>query len=419
MPAKAGIQGQARVKWPWIPAFAGMTDTYGEDAMKRSTQRILTTHVGSLPRPDDLRALILKKQQGEAVDEAAFAARVRRAVGEAVRHQGDAGIDILADGEMGRIGFIPYVNERLAGIEPSKTAESANYWGLSREYQAFPEFYAWAAGMPGTAGQTGRTRWVCTGPISYKGLPALENDIATLQAALAGVPHEEAFMPAVSPANLANWNRNEHYKNEEEYLYALAEALSEEYRAIIDAGLVLQVDDPLLASYYVMHPEASVEDCRKWAIVRVDALNHALRGLPADRIRYHTCYSINIGPRVHDMELKHIVDIMLRVNAGAYSFEAANPRHEHEWQVWESAKLPEGKALIPGVITHSSNIVEHPELIAQRIARFAGAVGRENVIAGADCGFASFAATCEVHPSVVWVKLKALADGARLASAAL
>jgi 5-methyltetrahydropteroyltriglutamate--homocysteine methyltransferase len=387
--------------------------------MKRSTARILTTHVGSLPRPDDLRATILKKQQGERVDEVAFAARVKSAVADIVRRQSEAGIDIVADGEMGRVGFIPYVNERLAGIEPSRTSESANYWGQSREYQAFPEFYAWAAGMPGTAGQTGRTRWVCTGPVAYKGLPALTQDIATLKAALAGARYEEAFMPAVSPANLANWNRNEHYKSEEEYLYALAEALSEEYRAIIDAGLVLQIDDPLLASYYVMHPEASVEDCRKWALVRVDALNHALRGLPADRIRYHTCYSINIGPRVHDMELKHIVDIMLRVNAGAYSFEAANPRHEHEWRVWQGVKLPEGKSLIPGVITHSSNIVEHPELIAERIGRFASAVGKENVIAGADCGFASFAATCEVHPSVVWVKLKALADGARIASVAL
>jgi 5-methyltetrahydropteroyltriglutamate--homocysteine methyltransferase len=387
--------------------------------MKRSTDRILTTHVGSLPRPDDLRAMILQKQRGESVDEAAFAARVKGAVGEIVRRQGEAGIDIVADGEMGRIGFIPYVNERLQGIAPSATAEAANYWGLSREYQAFPEFYAWAAGMPGTAGQTGRTRWVCTGPVSYKGIAALQQDIATLKAALAGVPHEEAFMPAVSPANLLNWNRNEHYASEEEYLYALADALAVEYRAIIDAGLVLQVDDPLFASYYVMHPEASIEDCRKGALTRVDALNHALRGLPTDRIRYHTCYSINIGPRVHDMELKHIVDIMLRINAGAYSFEAANPRHEHEWKVWENVKLPDGKALIPGMITHSSNIVEHPELIAERIGRFASVVGRENVIAGADCGFASFAATCEVHPSVVWVKLQALAEGARIASAAL
>src|SRR3954451_21095093 len=387
--------------------------------MKRSTDRILTTHVGSLPRPDDLRAMIMQKQRGEAIDEAAFAARVKRAVAETVRLQAETGIDIVADGEMGRIGFIPYVNERLTGIEPSRGAEPANYWNESREYRAFPEFYAWAASLPGTAGQTGRSRWVCTGPVSYKGLAALQTDIANLKAALDGQRYEEAFMPAVSPSNLANWNRNEHYKTEEEYLYALADALREEYRAIIDAGLMLQVDDPLLASYYVMHPEAGVEDCRRWATARVDALNHALRGLPADRIRYHTCYSINIGPRVHDMELKHIIDIMLRVNAGAYSFEAANPRHEHEWKVWRRVRLPEGKSLIPGVITHSSNIVEHPELIAQRIGRFAQAVGRENVIAGADCGFASFASTCEVHPSVVWVKLKALADGARLASAEL
>jgi len=384
--------------------------------MKRSIDRILTTHVGSLPRPDDLAVLIREKAQGEAVDEAAFAARVKSAVAETVRHQTEAGIDIVADGEQGRIGFIPYVNERLTGIEPSPTVESANYWGRSREYQAFPEFYAWTASLPGTAGQTGRTRWVCTGPVSYKGHETLQRDIANLKAALEGQRYEEAFMPAVSPSNLANWNRNEHYKTEEEYLYALADALREEYRAIIDAGLVLQVDDPLLASYYVMHPEASVEDCRKWAMGRVEVLNHALKGLSADRIRYHTCYSINIGPRVHDMELKHLIDVMLRVNAGAYSFEAANPRHEHEWKVWAEVKLPEGKSVIPGVITHSSNIVEHPELVAERIGRFAQAVGRENVIAGADCGFASFASTCEVHPSVVWVKLKALADGARLAS---
>jgi 5-methyltetrahydropteroyltriglutamate--homocysteine methyltransferase len=384
--------------------------------MKRSTDRILTTHVGSLPRPDDLGAMIQQKARGDSIDEGVFAARVKSAVAETVKRQAEAGIDIVADGEQGRVGFIPYVNERLAGIEPSASVENANYWGQSREYRAFPEFYAWTASLPGTAGQTGRTRWVCTGPVSYKGMDALQRDIANLKAGLNGQRHEEAFMPAVSPSNLANWNRNEHYKTDEEYLYALAEALREEYRAIIEAGLVLQVDDPLLASYYVMHPEASVEDCRKWAMGRVEVLNHALSGLPADRIRYHTCYSINIGPRVHDMELKHLIDVMLRVNAGAYSFEAANPRHEHEWKVWAEVKLPEGKSVIPGVITHSSNIVEHPEVIAQRIGRFANAVGRENVIAGADCGFASFASTCEVHPSVVWIKLQALADGARLAS---
>jgi len=263
--------------------------------MKRSTDRILTTHVGSLPRPDDLRAMILQKQRGETIDTAALAARVKSAVAETVRRQAEAGIDIVADGEMGRIGFIPYVNERLTGIEPSSGAEPANYWNESREYRAFPEFYAWATQNPGAAGQTGRTRWVCTAPVSYKGMAALTHDIATLKEALAGVRVEEAFMPAVSPSNLANWNRNEHYKSDEEYLYALADALREEYRAIIDAGLVLQVDDPLLASYYVMHPEASVEDCRKWATARVDALNHALRGLPQDRIRYHTCYSISLA----------------------------------------------------------------------------------------------------------------------------
>jgi 5-methyltetrahydropteroyltriglutamate--homocysteine methyltransferase len=400
--------------------------------MRRSTERILTTHVGSLPRPDDLRALILRKQRGEAIDDAAFAARVNSAVGEIVRRQAEAGIDIVADGEMGRIGAAAR-SLRLSGpglIHPVRQ-RAADRDRAERHFRD-RELLEPVARVPGLSGvlcldgaDAGRRRPDRAHPLGvhraglHRGMAALQQDIATLKTALAGVRHEEAFMPAVSPSNLANWNRNEHYDSEEEYLYALADALHEEYRAIIDAGLVLQVDDPLLASYYVMHPEASVEDCRNWATARVDALNHALRGLPADRIRYHTCYSINIGPRVHDMELRHIVDIMLRVNAGAYSFEAANPRHEHEWKVWQEAALPEGKSLIPGVITHSSNIVEHPELVAERIGRFAQAVGRENVIAGADCGFASFAATCEVHPSVVWVKLKALADGARLASAAL
>jgi 5-methyltetrahydropteroyltriglutamate--homocysteine methyltransferase len=383
--------------------------------MQRSINRILTTHVGSLPRPADLYAMIEQKQEGGAIDEAAFAARVKSAVAEIVRRQVEAGIDIVADGEMGRVGFIPYVNERLTGIEPS-LGEIANYWNESREYKAFPEFYAWAQGQPGAAGKAGRTRWMCTGPVSYKGQAALAVDIANLKTAMAGLDVVEAFMPAVSPANLVNWNRNLFYKTEEEYLYAVAEALREEYRAVIDAGLLLQIDDPLLSSYYVMHPEVSLAGWRQWAGTRVAALNHALRGLPEDRIRHHTCYSINIGPRVHDLELKNIVETLMTINAGAYSFEAANPRHEHEWRVWEHVKLPEGKSLIPGVITHSSNIVEHEELVAERIGRFAKVAGKENVIASADCGFASFAATCEVHPSVVWVKLAALAEGARIAS---
>jgi 5-methyltetrahydropteroyltriglutamate--homocysteine methyltransferase len=384
--------------------------------MKRSTERILTTHVGSLPRPPDLLAMIQAKERGEAVDNAVFDARVKSAVAEAVKRQAEAGIDIPADGEMGRFGFIPYVNARLAGLEPRPNQARTGGWANSREHRAFPEFYEWAAQMPGTAGRAPPTQWVCTGPIAYRGQAALARDIDTLKAALAGVQYEEAFMPAVSPTNLANWNRNEYYKTDEEFRVALAEALREEYRAIVDAGLIVQIDDPQLASHWVMHPEIDLAQCRNWAAASVELLNHALHGIPADRVRYHTCYSINIGPRVHDIELKHLVDVMLRVEAGAYSFEAGNPRHEHEWRVWETVKLPEGKVLIPGVITHASNLVEHPEAIAQRIGRFAAVVGRENVIAGADCGFASFSTSCEVHPSVVWAKLAALGEGARLAS---
>ena len=384
--------------------------------MKHSTQRILTTHVGSLPRPADLLATILAKEQGAPFDAELYARRVKSAVAEVVRRQAECGIDVVADGEVGRFGFIPYVNERLAGIEPRKSAGGRSSWSGSREHLAFPEYYQWASQMPGAAGRAPPTQWVCTGPISYRGREALQLDIDNLKAALVEVACEEAFMPAVSPTNLANWNSNEYYRTVEEFRAALADALHDEYQAIVDAGLILQIDDPQLASHWAMHPEIDLAQCRKWASASVEVLNHALRGIPAERVRYHTCYSINIGPRVHDLELKHIVDLMLRVNAGAYSFEAANPRHEHEWRVWESVKLPEGKLLIPGVITHSTNLVEHPEVVAERIVRFAGVVGRENVIAGADCGFASTSTTSEVHPSVVWAKFAALAEGARLAS---
>jgi 5-methyltetrahydropteroyltriglutamate--homocysteine methyltransferase len=384
--------------------------------MKQSTDRILTTHVGSLPRPPDLLAMIQAKEQGGAFDAAAFAGRVKSAVADVVRRQAEAGIDIVADGEMGRFGFIPYVNERLAGLEARPNPVTQGTWARSREHLAFPEYYAWAAQMPGAAGGAQRNQWVCTGPIAYKGQEALARDIDNLKAALGQVRCEEAFMPAVSPAQLAGWNKNEFYKTDEEFRVAVADALHEEYRAIVDAGLVLQIDDPQLASHYTTHPELDIAQCRNVAAATVELLNHALAGIPPEQVRYHTCYGINMGPRVHDLELKHIVDVMLRINAGAYSFEAGNPRHEHEWRVWEDGKLPEGKFLIPGVITHGSNFVEHPEAIAQRIARFAQAVGRQNVIAGADCGFASFSTTCEVHPTVVWAKLAALGEGARLAS---
>jgi 5-methyltetrahydropteroyltriglutamate--homocysteine methyltransferase len=226
----------------------------------------------------------------------------------------------------------------------------------------------------------------------------------------------EVFVPAVSPSNVEEWNPNRHYQSDEEYLFAIAEAMREEYRAIVDAGFLLQIDDPRLVTYYILHPEASVADCRRWGRARVEALNHALRGIPEDRVRFHTCYGINMGPRVHDMELKDVVDLILEVRAGAYSLEAANPRHEHEWRVWEEVKLPDGKVLIPGVITQSSVLVEHPEVVAERVVRFASVVGRENVIAGSDCGFATFAGSLEIHASIVWAKLAALAEGARRAS---
>jgi 5-methyltetrahydropteroyltriglutamate--homocysteine methyltransferase len=385
--------------------------------MQRSTERFLTTHVGSLPRPPDLLAMILAKEQGAAFDADLYARRVREAVAEVVNRQAECGIDILADGEMGRFGFIPYVNERLAGIEPRPNAARTGGWARSREYLAFPEYYAWAGQMPGAAGRAPPTQWVCTGPVSYKGQAGLGSDIANLKAALAETGATEAFMPAVSPSNLANWNVNEYYKSDAEFRVALADALHDEYRAIVDAGLVLQIDDPQFASHWAMHPEIDLAECRRWAATSVELLNHALAGIPADRVRYHTCYSINMGPRVHDIELKNLVDIMLGIEAGAYSFEAANPRHEHEWKVWETAKLPPDKILVPGIVTHASNLVEHPEVVAQRILRFAGAVGRERVIAGADCGFASMSTSREVHPSVVWAKFEALAEGARIASA--
>jgi 5-methyltetrahydropteroyltriglutamate--homocysteine methyltransferase len=223
-------------------------------------------------------------------------------------------------------------------------------------------------------------------------------------------------MPAISPTSVEDWQRNRYYKTQEEFLFAIAEAMHEEYKAIVDAGFILQIDDPHVATYYVIRSDLSVEQVRKWAEVRIEALNHALRDLPRDRVRWHTCYGINIGPRVHDLELKHFVDLMLKVRAGAISFEAANPRHEHEWRVWESVKLPQDTVLIPGTITHSSVLVEHPELVAERIVRFAKIVGRENVIAGADCGFGTFAGSEEIHESVVWAKFDALVEGARIAT---
>ncbi|HET9490392.1 MAG TPA: cobalamin-independent methionine synthase II family protein [Methylomirabilota bacterium] len=383
--------------------------------MKRSTERILTTHAGSLPRPDDVLTMVQARAAGGRFDESAYRARLRQAVADVVRQQVRLGIDVVDDGEMSKPGFIHYVNERLGGFAPSPDAPSRSTWADSREVRAFPEFYAWfAQALPSPAARA--PHLACVGPVSYKGHALLQADLDNLKAALAGVSPAEVFVPAVSPSNVEEWNPNRHYRSDEEYLFAIAEAMREEYRAIVDAGFLLQIDDPRLVTYYILHPEASVADCRRWGRARVEVLNHALRGIPEDRVRFHTCYGINMGPRVHDMELKDVVDLILEVRAGAYSLEAANPRHEHEWRVWEEVKLPDGKVLIPGVITQSSVLVEHPEAVAERVVRFASVVGRENVIAGSDCGFATFAGSLEIHSSIVWAKLAALAEGARRAS---
>jgi 5-methyltetrahydropteroyltriglutamate--homocysteine methyltransferase len=382
--------------------------------MKRSTDRILTTHVGSLPRPDDLFQMMLDKMDGKPVDAAAYAARVRKAVHDSVREQVGAGLDIVSDGEMAKPSFITYAAQRLDGLEKREGARPSPF-AESRETASFPEYYKSAAAEQVSASRR-RARMVCAGPIKYKGQALLKADLDNLKAALNGVNAAEAFVPAIAPSNVETTTPNEYYPSAEEYVFAIAAAMREEYKAIVDAGFLLQVDDPFLVTYYITRPELSIADCRKWAELRVEALNAALEGIPADRVRFHTCYSINMGPRIHDMQLKDIIDIILKVRAGAYSFEAGNPRHEHEYAEWKRAKTPDDKILIPGVITQSTVLVEHPELVAQRLCRFAEVVGRERVIAGADCGFASFAGSNEVHPSIVWAKFKSLVEGARIAS---
>jgi len=383
--------------------------------VRHSSNRILTTHVGSLARPANVLDLLWAKERREAYDTGVFESAVRDAVTGIVTRQRDLGIDVVNDGEQSKSSFLTYIAERLTGFSPSEK-QGEDLWVESRETIAFPEFYdAHRKAREGLVAKP--VKLVCTGPVKYCGHTALKRDIANVKAAAEKAGAEEVFMTAVSPSDVEGQQPNQFYKTAEDYLHAIADAMHEEYQAIVDAGIILQIDDPRLLTYYISRPDLSVEDCRRWAKVRVAALNHALRGIPTDRVRFHTCYGINIGPRVHEMNLTDIVDIMLEVNAGAYLFEAGNPRHEHEWTVWEKVKVPDGMILVPGVISHSTPLVEHPELIAQRLVRYAKIVGRENVIGGADCGFASFAAKeQEIHPSIVWAKFKNLAEGARIAS---
>ncbi|HTC33824.1 MAG TPA: cobalamin-independent methionine synthase II family protein [Bryobacteraceae bacterium] len=379
--------------------------------MHRSTKRILTTHCGSLPRPADLLDLMKAKITGQPYDAEAYAARVRSAVGESVRQQIECGIDVPTDGEQSKPGFFTYVTERLAGFEPRSGPRVAMF---QAEVEAFPEYYKqyFSSAMLGVT-LTPMVPFVCTGPVSYRGQAAVARDIENLKAALAGLDPADVFMPAVAPSGVG---KNEYYASDQEYMHAVAEALSSEYHAIVDAGFLLQIDDPFLTELYSYSPLSAAER-RKTAEKYVEAVNHGLRGIPPEKVRFHTCYGINEGPRVHDAPLEEVLAHVLKVNAGAYSFEGANARHEHEYHVWERVKLPDGKVIIPGVITHASNIVEHPELIAERILRFARLVGRENVIAGADCGFSSQATyQPEIHPTVIWAKFRAMAEGARLAT---
>ena len=389
--------------------------------MKNSSERILTTHTGSLPRPADLVSILNDKELGTGYDESAYQIRIQRAASEIVRKQADLGLDIIDDGEHSKVNWMAYARGRLTGLE--EIDSPVRFRGPTRDSLAFPGAYedmrVMLAARSGAIvpKRTVRPRaQVCSGPIAYVGKDELQTDIDNLKRALKDAGKEDGFMTAISPSNLELYYENRYYASDEEYLAALGEAMHIEYRAIVDAGLLLQIDDPRMATHYNRATNASIEDCRKFIALRVEAVNHALRGIPEDRVRFHTCYSVNVAPRVHDFELKHFVDLMLAVRAGAYLIEAANPRHEHEWTLWQEVKLPKDKILVPGVVSHCVQLVEHPELVAQRIARFCEVVGRERVIAGTDCGFGTSGAGDEVHPEIAWAKLRSLVEGAQIAS---
>jgi 5-methyltetrahydropteroyltriglutamate--homocysteine methyltransferase len=381
--------------------------------MKRSTKRILTTHTGSLPRPDDLLALISAKEAGELRDRAAFDAAVRTAVAETVRKQVEAGIDVINDGEMSKPGYSTYVKDRLSGFG----GESVGLGGGNRlaDLQDFPEY---AARLFPTKSPSSIVKApACSGPVAYRDTHDLEVDIENLKTAAAGAKAEEVFMSAASPGVISLFLPDRHYGTHEAYLSALADAMKIEYEAIYRAGLLLQVDCPDLAmGRHIQFASLTVPEFRKKAALHVEALNYALAGVPAEAVRLHLCWGNYEGPHHRDVALKDIVNMVLKAKAAAISFEASNPRHEHEWKVWQHVKLPSGKVLIPGVLDSSTNFIEHPELVAERIVRFAKVAGRENVIAGTDCGFSTFAGFMTVDPKITWAKLKAMAEGARIAS---
>jgi 5-methyltetrahydropteroyltriglutamate--homocysteine methyltransferase len=387
--------------------------------VKRSANRILTTHVGSLIRPAKLLEFVRAQKEGRAVDEQAYNNCLSEAVAEAVRRQAHAGIDVVDDGEFGKsTSWSLYALKRLSGFEQRAIRPGADPFARGADRERFREFYE-ELERPNERTWSKATTHdvVCVAPIRYTGLGELNRDIENFKAALRNVDVEDPFLPVVAPSSAIPDRKNEYYRNDEELLVALAEALRTEYKTIVGSGILLQVDDARAAvTYDRMVPPGSFEDYHRWLSRHVDVLNYALDGIPEDRVRYHVCWGSWPGPHTTDVPLRKIVDLILKVRAGAYLIEAANPRHEHEWGVWSDVKLPAGKILAPGVVSHSTNVVEHPELVAERIVRFAELVGRENVIASTDCGFAQEEFNRRVHPSIMWAKLEAMAEGAQIAS---
>jgi 5-methyltetrahydropteroyltriglutamate--homocysteine methyltransferase len=376
--------------------------------MKRTSERILTTFVGSLIRPPALREL---QTAPEAPEPGRYAETLRRSVADAVRMQTDVGLDIVSDGEFGKSNWASYILHRVTGFELRPAPPGAEVYNrFGRERDEFADFYS-----QHMVGEWSPRVIVCSAPISYDPTQ-IQRDIANFGAALEHVQVAEAFMPVVAPASFVREAVNEYYPTEEAYVYAIADALHQEYQAIVDAGFLLQVDDAVLATMWAVMESEGLPAYRTWAELRIEALNHALKDIPQDRIRYHLCWGSWPGPHVTDIPLEYIVDLLLRVNAGAYSLEAGNARHAHEWKVWRDTRLPDGKLLIPGVISHSTPVVEHPELVAERILRYADLVGAENVIGGSDCGFAQSQGLSRVPPSIMWAKLRALAEGAQIAT---
>ena len=383
--------------------------------MKQSTRRILTTHVGSLIRPEPLLDCMRAKQAGKPVDDATYARVLRESVSEIVREQAQAGVDVVSDGECGKaISWSQYALERLSGFERQPFKPGANPFARGADRTRFAAFYE---DMDKRDGIATTADSVCVGPISYTGQPQLQRDIDNLRAALKESPREDAFLPVAAPSSVIPDRINKYYPTEDACLEAIAEAMRTEYRMIVDAGFLVQLDDARAAvTYDRMVPPATHKDYLSWLAKQVEVINHALEGIPEEKVRYHVCWGSWPGPHTTDVPLKDIAHLVLKVKAGAYLIEGANPRHEHEWRVWESVKLPAGKVLAPGVISHATNVVEHPELVAERIVRIAKLVGRENVIASTDCGFAQGPFHRRVHPTIMWAKLESLAEGAKIAT---